>query len=613
MFPVFSGFTQILDDSTKLLYSVKTVRQRTEEAMVLNKGAEIGDTSLNNFSEKGDFIYQGKKIYQNLGVFGTASRPLFYQLPDAIGLRNGMNMFDYLIPEQNQIRYFNTRSPYTDIQYAQGAKQRAMIRTTFSVNLKPRLNFTAHYQRLTALRVLNISQSDERTSDHHSIWVSSNYSTKDNRYRAWGYYQHLNHLQYETGGGFTRKTSDGSLSQNQSDSLFLSPEIMPVYLNANTRNRELRNNWYFTQIWKPFGNGLYIRTSHSRNRQVNRYTDPLPNAAFYLNREYFQKSDDPKALPDTLFSDRSFQAFENTLFAGFQDSLQNLSFSIKRRDLKYYSNFQTFDYPKAEWVAGFQFQGLYKGLQARLSAEFMTIDQFDLKASTNLWGWNVAGRLVSFLPSMIQRQFFSKNLIYLTDFKPSRAVQLKAEKTFTIRKWSISPSFEHLTVSNGIAFSDSMLPVQRDKVATMQYAGLAISGAIGKRLHTENTFIRVFQAGSRIAQMPGYVYHSAHYYDLVRNKKAYGVQLGVNVDWRYDWPSETFNPLNGQWFLQNKTTIPPYFLVNAFTNVRIDRVRLYFKVHNVFQKLGSPGYFATPFYPGQRRLFEFGLNWTFFD
>jgi hypothetical protein len=47
--------------------------------------------------------------------------------------------------------------------------------------------------------------------------------------------------------------------------------------------------------------------------------------------------------------------------------------------------------------------------------------------------------------------------------------------------------------------------------------------------------------------------------------------------------------------------------------VRIDRVRIYFKVHNVLQKLGSPGYFATPFYPGQRRLFEFGLNWTFFD
>jgi outer membrane receptor protein involved in Fe transport len=158
-----------------------------------------------------------------------------------------------------------------------------------------------------------------------------------------------------------------------------------------------------------------------------------------------------------------------------------------------------------------------------------------------------------------------------------------------------------------------MLPVQRDKVATMQYAGLAIAGAIGKRIHTENTFIRVFQSGSRISQMPGYVYHSAHYYDLVQNKKAYGVQLGVNVDWRYDWPSETFNPLNGQWFLQNKTTIPPYFLVNAFANVRIDRVRLYFKVHNVLQKLGSPGYFATPFYPGQRRLFEFGLNWTFFD
>ena len=583
-----------------------------EEEMILNKGAEKGDSTLNNFSEKGDFLYQGKKMYQNLGVFGTSARPLLYELPNSIGFRNGMNMFDYLIPGQNQIKYFNTLSPYTDIQYAQGAKQRAMIRTTFSVNVLPRFNLSAHYQRFTALRILNVSQSEERLSDHHSVWISSNYSTKNNRYRAWGYYQHLNHLQYETGGG--NVFSNGIASPTKTDSLFISPEIMPVLLNNTARNRELRNSIYFTQVWKPLGNNLYIQTSHKRSRQVNRYTDPLPNLAFYgQDREYFQKSAETSVPNDTLFSDRSFQSFENTVFAGFQDSLQNVCAYIKRRDLKYYSNFQTFASVNPEWIYGFQFQGLYKGVQVRLLAEWLSSDEFDLKANTKLLGWNLGVRLFSFLPSMIQRQMISKNLIYITDFKASRAVQFTFDKPFNLGKWIFTPSFEHLSVGSGIYYGQDFLPAQATSISTMQYAGLSVEGPVSNRIHTQNRFVRVFQAGSRISQMPSYIYRSAHWFDLVKSRKEYGVQIGFNLDWRFDWPSESFNPLTGQWFLQDKSTIPPYFLLDAFAHIRIDRVRLYFKVHNTLQKLGSPGYFATPYYPAQRRLFEFGLNWTFFD
>jgi hypothetical protein len=481
-----------------------------------------------------------------------------------------------------------------------------MIRTTFSVNVLPQLNLTAHYQRLTALRILNVSQSEQRETDHHSAWVSGNYTSKKGNYRIWGNYQHLNHLEYETGGGLAN-------TPNQSDSLFISPDLMPVALSSNARNRELRNNWYFSQIWKPFENGLYLRTSHRRTRQVNRFTDPAPNLNFYgADRLYFQKSNSD-GKTDTLFSDRCFQAWENTGYAGYQDSLQDLSFYLKRRDLRYYSNLQTFLSGRSEWIAGFLFQGLYKGLKARLLAEWLNANEFDLDGKIVLRGWNLGGRLFSFQPSMIQREFISKNLYYLTDFKPSRAVRITFDKRFQLGKWTIGPSFEHISIANGIAFDGTFLPVQRDKIATMQYAGISIEGSLGGRIHTDNRFIRVFQAGSRISQMPAYIYRSAHWFDLVKNRKSYGVQLGFNLDWRFDWPTENFNPLTGQWFLQNQTTIPPYFLLDAFAHIRIDRVRLYFKVHNSLQKVGSPGYFAAPNYPGQRRLFEFGLNWTFFD
>jgi hypothetical protein len=248
-----------------------------------------------------------------------------------------------------------------------------------------------------------------------------------------------------------------------------------------------------------------------------------------------------------------------------------------------------------------------------LVSEWLSPKEFDLKGSILLKGWLLGGRLFSFLPSIIQSEFVSKNLIYETNFKSSRAFQLTAEKKFSLGKWFITPSYEQISVDRAIYYEATFNPRQSDGISLNQYLGVTLEGGIGKRIHTTNRFIKVLQSGEKISGMPGYVFRSSHWYDLVKNKKAYGVQLGLNVDWRYDWSSENYNPLTSQWYLQNSVSIPPYFLVDAFANIRIDRVRLYFKVHNVLQKVGSQGYFAAPLYPAQRRLFEFGLNWTFFD
>ena len=596
---------QILDDSTVMRFSAGTIRYRTEEQMSRNQNSMRLDTSLSYFSEKGDFLFQDQQMFQNLGVFGTAGQNLYYQMPVSIGLRSGMEMFDHLLPNRNEIAYFNTFSPFSEIRYTQGARQRASLKTTFSVNPGRGLNLTGYYQRMTGARILNVTQAEERLTDHHSLYVSGNFSDSSGRYRAWGHYQHSNILQYETGGG--KLPSSGN-----SDSLFLASDIAQVQISRDARNRELRNNWYFSQVWKPFRKLFYLRTSHYRGRQVNRYEDPKPVVDFYgVDRLALQRSPIIGETSDSLLALRSFQVFENTLYAGIQDSVQTTEVYLRRRDLKYFNNLQTFLVPEAEWIAGFRFAGLYKGNQALLQAEYLNLDQFDLKGSILLKGWNLEARLMSWMPSVVEQTFVSKNLLYQTNFKASRGLQLKGEKRFQLGKWYIRPGFEQFTISNGVAFGADFLPFQEDQISVMQYASLGFGGSAG-RIHTDNRLIRVFQSGGRISRMPGYVYRSTHWFDLVRNRKAYGVQLGLNLDWRTDWTTEQFHPLSGQWYLSDQT-IPTYFLLDAFAHVRIDRVRIYFKVHNVLQGLGSPGYFAAPLYPAQRRLFEVGLNWRFFD
>ncbi len=599
---------QILDDSTKEIYSYKTVKYKYEANLLSEKKSFLGDTSLDKFSERGDFLYQGNEMYQNLGVFGTSARPLFYKLPGSIGLRNGVNMFDYLIPGPNQIKYFNTLSPFTEVQYTQGAKQRASIRVTLSQNILPRLNISAHYQRFTALRILNVTESEERLTDHHSVWLSSNYISKDKRYKVWAYYQHLNNLQNETGGGLKE-------SVQAQDSLFISPDLQAVKLFNFARNRDLRNNWYASQVFKPFGNSLFFRTTHSRTRQINTYTDPKPNLDYYgRNRLYFQSQRGiASKVPDTLSSLRQYQLWENTISAGLQDSIREFSFYLKRRDTDFRNNLFAILQNKVEILYGFQYSGVLASGETEVKAEFINNKEYDISALWSKKNFSGSLRYISFQPSIIQSEFFSKNLVYFKSFNNSQSLNAKIEYTIRFGKWTLVSGFEHIDVENGIAFDTSFSPFQTNERSRMQYASISFYGKIGKRFNTQNRFIRVFQAGALISQMPGYVYRSTHWFDVVRSKKGFEVQVGFNLDWRFLWPSENYNPLTGQWFLQKSTVIPPYFLFDAFTHIKIDRARLYFKVHNTLQKVGGLGYFAAPNYPGQRRLFEFGLIWTFFD
>ncbi len=597
---------QILDDSSRQVYSTRTVFIRQENEMSADRGKISPDTLLNGFSDKLDFLYKDGKDFQNLGTFASASRPLLYELPVSIGRRNGMHAFDALVPERDKVNYFNTLSPFTSLRYMQGARKRSMLQATFAVNPMARFNISGHYQRLTALRALNISSQDERETDHHSAWLSSHYRNKSGSWRIWGHYRHLNHLHYLTGGA--RKGGPGF-----EDSLFNSPEIMRVRLFPDAHNRDLRNAWYLSQVWRNKA-GYYLRSSHSREKQVTRYGDSRPDSLYYGKQNFFYQAEGSAAgAPDSLFIQRVFEVWENTLAAGRQDSLSDLQVYLKRRDWNLQKAFFPGSKNGVELILGVSYSRDWQGKMLALRSEVISAQEYDLKGNFSWKGFQLSGRLFSFLPSLVQENFQSKNLAYDRNFESSKALQIKLEKKLNWKTISLTPRFEAINLQKGIAFDSGFSPFQSAGLTEIRYLGLDLQTSFWKRLHSSTRFTRTIQSGTRISGMPGYVLNSSHWFDLVKNRKAYAVQLGFSLDWRTAWPSEVFHGPNAQWYLQQSSEIPEYLMVNSFVHLRIDRVRVYFKVHNTLQGAGSPGYFAAPFYPGQGRLFELGLDWTFFD
>ena len=90
-------------------------------------------------------------------------------------------------------------------------------------------------------------------------------------------------------------------------------------------------------------------------------------------------------------------------------------------------------------------------------------------------------------------------------------------------------------------------------------------------------------------------------------------QIGFDIHWQSAYFAKDYDPVTQQFYLQNDFEIPSYLLADLFVSFKVKRIRWFFKMTNVLQNVEADGYFTTPYYTGQKRTLDFGVNWMFFD
>ena len=98
----------------------------------------------------------------------------------------------------------------------------------------------------------------------------------------------------------------------------------------------------------------------------------------------------------------------------------------------------------------------------------------------------------------------------------------------------------------------------------------------------------------------------------LRHNMAYDGSI-FDLHWKSAYYAPAYDPAIQQFYNQDILESPAFPLVDVFFNARIKRARVFFKYNNVMQILYGTGYFPTPFYPGQRNIFDFGFDWSFYD
>jgi hypothetical protein len=596
---------QVLDDTTSSKYGPKTTRYFLEKDLYFNnKKLHYLDTSLYNIEFSGDYARKYNRQLKDLGNLGTTTEPVFFSLPDQIGAGFGPSGFDPYAFNPQQLRYFNTQSPATSVQYNIGVRGREIFKSLFTRNITPNLNVGFEYQRLTAVRNINLTQQRQFLADHQSFAAQVNFVSPNQRFIAMGNFTHLNHLLYETGG---IRPDPGDTK----DSLF-SFELEKANLHIQTRNREKRNGWHLYQQYSLDSTGkLQLFHIFDRLKQVNRFTDEKANFT-------------PGFYPDTvaghfLFSVHTYKSFENKF--GLKGRWGRFDYAgyYRRRDLRYELNEGKADVPyrQENYLGGYLMGKVLDSLKLLAQGEINPGRDYLISGQIAARRFQVGARQMGYSPTLQQNFFASQIFGWSNNFNIQNAFNIWGSYQFKQKNWSFSPEAEVINLFNQIYFSEDLKPVQADKSAQIVYltANLHLNF---KNWHFHNRFRQTLQSGADVARLPAQFYTGRWYYarDLFGNK-GISIETGINLWWRDAWLGNNYMPLGMIWYLQNtgqnSFLLDAHFLIEPFINLRIKRSFLYLRMYNANQGLGAPGYFTTPYYTGQKRIVEFGVNWQFFD
>src|SRR5690606_36796721 len=169
------------------------------------------DTVIRNF-HRFTYVQRNDNLLQDLGNIGTASRPVYYTSPAQIGSRIGISTFDpYWFGDR--IRYFDTKSSYSNMKLALGGKGRSLTHVTYSRNINPRWNFGFDYRSTFVDKQVQRQGKGDRNvrSTYYDFFTT--FQSKDSTYRLFFNAARGRHQVYEYGRSEARRVGKACRSR----------------------------------------------------------------------------------------------------------------------------------------------------------------------------------------------------------------------------------------------------------------------------------------------------------------------------------------------------------------------------------------------------------------
>ncbi len=602
------SYAQILDDSTKQIYGTKTVRYILEEDILNNRKTFYNpDTVLYNF-HLFDFNLRSGLLFQDLGNIGTAIKPLFYEPSDQIGRQLGFSTYGIYAFDARKTKYYNTKSPYTNMYYFQSAGGTGSLHFTHSQNIKPRLNTTLEVRRLSSSQQYGAPRTREtRLIDSWAFMLHSNYESKDGKYIVLGTYNHFNHAPVEQGG-------IKPLSEN---SVFIAADSLGNYRDflsklTGASSRDWRNELHIYHQYQ-LTNGFQVYHILDYQKRRDFYTDTNFGTDSVESGNYYQVL--PKNSKDTLSLNFRYQLLENKF--GIKGVYRGFAYRLYLRQrlygLKSFQDNYLDKKLKSETLVGAWANYFFPDSVRRVyaEAELSTYGNYRIQAEYLSPKIKAGFSQVLAPPTILDETFLSAAYSWTKLLKNTFTNTFYASTNFQKGKFSITPSANYSIIKNYIYYDQKAQVAQTSVPISIFRIGLNAEYHWRKLLIVNQLYI-ISNSEKDLIRMPNLANNTKISYEFVYAKVLH-INTGLEIYYRSAYKADNYMPLTRQFYLQDNQAVWGTPVADVFADLKINKVRLFFKFAHINQGFPSSGYYVSSTYPGLQRTFFLGVNWPLFD
>lgn len=583
----------------------------------------VVDTTLTRFE-----IYDTGKSRLGLTNLGNLGLPYYSSLfspPDNILSDIGLHSFDNYLFHPDDVRFFDTKKPYSHLFYVFGSKNEQQLIGTHTQNISKLVNAGFEFRRSGSDGIYQ-----RQRADVFNIDIFGSYHSENERYHL-NTFLLFNKLKWMNNGGVT---NDSVFT----DPLVLSKNLASVALDSSqTSFRGKDIGFTHSYDWgsyydKQINDSVTLRKFSPSTRIEHRfdfadykyiYHDDSTDLGFYYNRfNYsraktndslqwrmienhlsFQLLPEKKRTNDTMATYRKFYAAFGVSHRLFL--IQNLSEQTTLQQINGSIDLQNAN--QRQWMYGLSVEGgLQNGGNSAYNAKLHGGYRLPGKSGVT----EIELSTMSVLPSFLSQQYYSNHYSWRNYFS-SYHIQ-KAGIAWKSDKLYFTLSAEYLQLNNYIFWNTLAVPEQSSKNITGTVVTLCKNFTLGS-FHFNNELAVQLFSDKKVVSVPEYVGSHSLYFQNNLFKRALRFSAGINVYYTSDYNFPSFSPATSQFYLQNGTKAKFYPVTDVFINMGIRSARIFIKMENLSQGWWQPGYYTALHYPAADNAIKIGVSWMFWN
>ncbi|WP_282124516.1 putative porin [Algibacter mikhailovii] len=526
--------------------------------------------------------------------------------------------FNYM--EIEDINYYRVPTPLTELFARTAFEQGQLLDAFFTANLSPQYNFSIAYKGLRSLgKYLHILTSTG------NFRFTSNYQTKNNRYKVRGHIVIQDLLNQENGG-----LPDISVENFESgDPEFIERSQLEVnFTDAESvlegKRFHLDHSYEILNPNDSLANNA-INLSHTISYTDKHYSYAQTSAQTEFFGDSFNSSNlfDRTELTDlynqfrlnysnNIIGDLQVNASNNHYNYGYnklvildgETIINRLKGDIYSVGAKYHKLYKGFE---LNGDIGVNVSGDFDGNYIKADAAFKINDDLSAKGSINH-----SSKAPNFNTLLYQSNYINYN--WQNTFNNEETQQI----AFEIESKKIgNVTVDYSTIDNYVYFKED---ANSGQVASFQnsntinYLRVRFQNEIkfGKFALNNTIEYQNVKDKDTVLNVPEFNTRNTLYFSSHLFQKALFLQTGITFNYFTKYYMNAYNPVLAEFYVQTDKQFGNFPRFDFFINAKLRTARLYLKFEHFNSPFTGYNYYSAPANPYRDSIIRFGLVWNFF-